>query len=441
MPCGRYAPHLLVLLSWLLLLQAPRLGGCAAQLAKPVFPLHRGYPDFYKAYYPAGRSILQDPSQLVSLYRGLYYDQKTGQFRAGLPHFVNIPVVAWLFVPFSQLPRRQAGALLLAVNLAITLVCLLLLLRRAAGSSPLLLWAITLAFMTSGPLMNALNYGQTTPLMLLLFLLGERFLQRGHDARAGVCLGLVCLIKIPPLLFLPYFALRRRWRLVSTAAAVLVVAGVASIVCYGLPLHATYFDLVVGANLGTAVVPPNNQSIVAVLARPLTDAQLLSWKPIDPGGTVHVLQGLVLAILLVLCGWVFTPPGRMENHPRLLLELGVVMCVSLLVSPISWVHYGIWLLPVAVVVGAVLFRAGRSSAARPRASALLVTAVLLINVPLLPRSVIRHFGDAMWFRGAMSYQAVGTLLLLGLCVWCLRRFGLERPVRRKPRGACGTLAS
>jgi hypothetical protein len=51
--------------------------------------------------------------------------------------------------------------------------------------------------------------------------------------------------------------------------------------------------------------------------------------------------------------------------------------------------------------------------------ALLALAVLLINIPVLPRAIIERFGDHLWFRILISHHLFGTLLLLGLCIWCL----------------------
>jgi alpha-1,2-mannosyltransferase len=412
--------HLAAFLGVLLLVQAPRLGGWAATLAKPVFPSNRTYVDFDNGYYPAAQTIRRDPSQL---YRGTTYNQRTGQFHLPTPaRFVNIPLVAWLFVPLTALPLPQAGTLLLVINIGIALACLFLLQRRAASSPPALRWAITLAFVTSGPLMNTLNLGQTTLLILLMLLLGERRLARGADVSAGLWLGFAALIKIPVLLFVPYFMWRRRWRVAGAATGVFLLAAVVSILCYGWALHTAYYNAAIRPYTGTAVAAHNCQSIRAVLARLFTDTSLTWWQPIPIGRVVRLVEGVLLAALLFLCAWALWPPGRIQSYRRMLFELGVVMCVGLLALPISWAHYGIWLLPVAVIAG------GGVPSITPRAShapwllaALLPIAILLINFPVLPAAIITSCGDHMWFRVAVSHQALGTALLLGLVVWSILR--------------------
>ncbi len=416
-PWYTYVPHLAALMAVLLLVQAPRLSETVAGLAAAVFPPDRRYVDFEQGYYLAAQRIQHDPAQL---YRGMTYDDRTGQLRvtAGA-NFVNIPIVAWLFVPFTALPLPQAATVLLLGNIAITLLCLLLLQRRAAHCRPVLRWAVTLAFATSGPLMNALNLGQTTPLVLLSLLWAEDRLHRGKHEQAGLWFGLAGLLKIPPLLFLPYFALRSQWRVVLTAASVLLLAASASILCYGWALHLTYYDVVIRANFGTAIAAHNCQSIAAVFARLFTGASLMSWEPTHLARGPRLLQWCVLGALVFVCGWAFGGPGRVRSHLRGLIELGMVMCLGLLALPISWVHYGIWLLPVGAIVGSVV----QHDTAPWRPSLLLAIAFLLINVPVLPAPLILRLTNRMWFRLIISRQAFGTALLLGLCAWCVRRRG------------------
>ncbi len=408
-----YPSHLVVFLTVLLLVQAPRLGGIAGKVAAPVFAPDRGYSDFDDAYYAAAQAIRRDPSQL---YRGVHADAagNTPQ-TAAPPPFVNLPLIAWLFVPFTLLPLPQAGSVLLLINLVISLTCLLLLQRRVAGCGPAARWAITLACVTSGPLMAAVNLGQTTPLILLLFLMAEGYLRRGHEGRVGLCLGLICLIKIPPLLFLPYFALRWRWRVVASATAVTLLGVTASILCSGRALHVSYYNAAIRPFAGATLAAHNSQSIDAFLARLSTHVPLWSWQPIVLGSGARLVKWLVFTGLLAVCGWRLGARAAI-SYPGMLLELAIVMCMSLLLSPIYWVHYGTWLLPISVVVGAAVAAPAQQY---PRwCATLLAVAVLLINIPVPPPWIVEHFSDQIWFRVLISHHLFGTLLLLGLCIWC-----------------------
>src|SRR5512139_2660177 len=162
--------HLAALLLVIGVVEMPRFARHPA-LPAALFSPASGYLDFDHAYYPAAEQIRRDPGQV---YRGATYDGRTGVLDISAPaYFVNVPLVAWLFVPLTFLPLPQAGAVFLAINAALALASLFLLQRRAAGAGEGWRWAITAVFITSGPLLNGLNLGQTTLLILLLLLAAE----------------------------------------------------------------------------------------------------------------------------------------------------------------------------------------------------------------------------------------------------------------------------
>ena len=53
--------------------------------------------DFYNAYYPAGRLILENPNILYSFAKSIVLG------------FVNLPIIAYLFTPFSLIDKYPSG--------------------------------------------------------------------------------------------------------------------------------------------------------------------------------------------------------------------------------------------------------------------------------------------------------------------------------------------
>ena len=412
---GRWhAQHLVALLVVLLLVQAPRFAELPARLAEPVFERDRGFVDFERAYYPAGVSIRRgDP---LALYRPPPGETDTHTGRHGLT-FVNLPPVAALFAPLTLLPERTAGVVWLGVNVMLALACLLLVQQRLHAGAPLR-WAVTLAFATSGPLLSGLTLGQTTLVALLALLLAERALARRRDRRAGMWLALASVVKVPLLVLLPCLAWRGRWRAVATFVAGLLALGLGSIALWGWPAHAVYVDVAFRQHAGAAVAGHFNQSLDGALARLLTPASLLVWVPRPVGAVASALKWFVLGVLCWACAWAWRRPGPVTDR-RVRLELAAALCLALVALPVSWVHYGVWLVPVAVVIGDAILR--RPRAERWTSGALLVLGVLLVNVPVPPPWIIERFDEAPWFRLAISHQLAGTLVLLGLCLWGLTR--------------------
>jgi hypothetical protein len=401
----------------LAVLQAPRLGGVAARMTASLFSPTRGFSDFDMAYYPAAVDIRRDPQ---ALYRGMPYELGGGAaVHSGRAYFVNLPLVAWLFVPFTLLSLKAAGFALLALNVAATLASLALVLNRLERAPPWAPWLVMLVFASSGPLQRALNMGQTTPLILLLLLLVERGLRARADVRAGLLLGLICAIKVPPLIWIPLLLLRGRWRAAVAAVATVSALVVASVLCYGTSLHVEYLARAFGSHAGTYVGAFGNQSLTALLARTLSSADLLEFTPQPASfalealgwiGTLALAAGLVRAV----------GSGGSVDHRRLQLELGAALTFALIVLPISWVHYGVWMLPVAIVVGATMADPARPHRAPWGWASVLAAAVLLINFPVLPPWLMGRMQGALWFRVAMSHQAIGQIGLFLLCLSVLR---------------------
>jgi hypothetical protein len=101
-------------------------------------------------------------------------------------------------------------------------------------------------------------------------------------------------------------------------------------------------------------------------------------------------------------------------YSRTLIELALVLSASLLVAPVYWSHYGVWLLPAAVAAAG----AGAGTVTYALLCAVVV-AVLLINIPIPPRPLIERLSGELWFRSLISHQAAGTLLLFVVCAWRL----------------------
>src|SRR5689334_5355200 len=142
------------------------------------------FSDFYKAYFPAAE-VLWDT--------GLKANFPFTEMGAG--GFVNVPVLAWLFVPLVPLGEEAAGWVFLAVGALATILAFLLLRRIArteAASAPLLL-----LFLANGPLVNSLREGNTTHFVLLMLIFALLLLQNGSDFAAGVMIGLCAVIKLP----------------------------------------------------------------------------------------------------------------------------------------------------------------------------------------------------------------------------------------------------
>ncbi|MFF0777272.1 glycosyltransferase family 87 protein [Streptomyces sp. NPDC003720] len=299
--------------------------------------------------------------------------------------FTYPPFAALLMLPLAAMGRHTAIAASLLVNLA----ALAVVLGVVAGPGPRrhgwFRWSLALCLLALfEPLRDTFSFGQVN-LALLALVLGDAWLLRtGRGRWAGAGIGLAAAVKLTPALFIALLLLARRWRAAAVAGCVALAA--TGLAAWADPGASRFYWT--GALWDTSRVGRlgyvSNQSLQGVLAR-LGEPDRALWAG---------------AVLLVLGGWAWRARRAVAagDWPAAFALTGAAAC---LVSPVTWVHHLVWLLPSLVV----LARAGR-----PRLAAALY-AVLCTSVVWL------WVGDASGlggFLGSNAYTWVTLGLLLGL---------------------------
>lgn len=285
--------------------------------------------DFNKAYYPAGKLIFQDSASL-------YKDEcHTG--------FVNIPIIAILCIPFSMFNLDIAQFLVSILSVLCLVLTIYILVKNNNFSKKQILLLLGL-FVINGPLAYSLREGNSTHFVLLLLLDALIFLETKGEVWAGILLAISALIKLPLFLFGIYFLLRKRWRVfLAMSVATGVVVG-ASLLLFGIDLHQVWLQQCVLPNSGNPVAAYNVQSLDGFLARLLTDGNLFNWNPVIVGWQFKVVRYVLLSMLVggaIWIGWRSKPPITSEDEN---LEFSIVLCMAVIISPISWTHYYLFLL-------------------------------------------------------------------------------------------------
>jgi Glycosyltransferase family 87 len=141
---------------------------------------------------------------LASLYQGVRLGDQDA--------FLYSPVVAWLFLPFSALPYEAFYAILAAVNLA-ALVWLL-------G------WELAAISIFAIPVSNEIARGNIHLMLAAAIVLGFRY---------PAAWAAVLMTKVTPGVGLLWFAFRREWRSLATAAGVTAaIAAISFVIAPGL---------------------------------------------------------------------------------------------------------------------------------------------------------------------------------------------------------------
>lgn len=257
----------------------------------------------------------------------------------GIWMFTYTPFAALLLLPLAWLSEEQSHLATNVVNVGCLLLLVGLSLRALNFRRDRRFWLAVVAFGIAvsvlEPAHKTIWHGQIN-LVLAVLVLGCLTLPLGRWRGIGV--GLAAGIKLTPMFFVFYLALTRNWRAVAT-----VVATFAATVAVGLavlPGQAWRFWTSILGNT-SRIGPddwPANQSVKGVLVRLGTlgvwDAPSWLWLPL---GVVVGATGLWAAL-------------RAHRRGAVLLAVTVTGLTSCAVSPFSWGHHWVWVVPLLLIV-------------------------------------------------------------------------------------------
>jgi hypothetical protein len=346
--------------------------------------------DFYKAYLYAGDAALSHPSTM--------YDCTRGQC------FVNIPIVALLFVPLAPLGATAAGLLFSTIGALLLIAAV----RRLANGAmaDAIVWLVIL----SGPIYYSVRIGNTTHMLLLPLIVAFDRLAAGRQATAGAILGGAALLKPPLALFLPYFLLRRYLHAAIAMALCAAAALAVSIALFGTDLHWFWFREFV-VNQGSRPIGAYNvQSVNGFLAHLLTRGHLRDWYPIDVGARFRAVSAAMTGALVAVGAIACWRAGRPRDEETRRAELWLILNLTVLIAPISWTHYDLLLL----IPGAALV--SRHASLDRRSLAALIAALALIAPPVVVLNVHNRIGSALYERVVVSHFFAGAVVLLAVLI-------------------------
>jgi hypothetical protein len=248
--------------------------------------------------------------------------------------FTYPPFAAIVFVPIAAIPAviGQVAWQLLSV---IALACAIVITLNLAGYRPsrTVLAAMVAGAITLEPMYHTLYLGQINFILLAMILIDVWRAARGRPAGIGV--GLAAAVKLTPLIFIPFFLLARRWKDAAVATATFLACELIGYVI--APESSGFYWRHLFYNTGRVGAPYiSNQSPYALVLRLAgPSAHIGRWYLVIPA--VLGIVGLVVAAVLA-------------RHDDWLGGATVAGTTALLVSPISWTHHWVWILPALVIL-------------------------------------------------------------------------------------------
>ena len=270
------------------------------------------------------------------------------------------------------------------------------------------------------PVQQTLAFGQVN-ILLMLIIVADLCLPDGAWWK-GAGVGLAAGFKLTPLIFIPYLVLTGRFRAAGVAAATFTATIAVSAVW--LPSSSHHYWA------GRLFLDPHRIGNVSFVGNQSLYGMLL--RLIGHPGLAHVIWAV--AVVIVAAGGLLLAAAAQRKQ-----ELaGVVICAltGLLVSPVSWSHHWVWMVPglVLAVHGATRATAADAPRWRRRAAWSGVLALVVVFFSRLiwavPASIVQGRGmHGPWLLAGNLYALAG-LAALGLAALVTAR--LPGPRRTAP---------
>lgn len=306
----------------------------------------------------------------------------------GILGFTYPPFAAMLMSPMALLGWRTVQVLTVASILAAAAVTVHLVLaeRFHIARRRLLpvVAGVTVASFLLLPIRQTLQFGQVNLFLAVLVLFDVLVLTRRGSRLAGVGVGLAMAIKIVPGIFLLYLVLARQWRAAITGAVTCVAAWLLTAVAMPGASWEYFTSLLWDTRRVGILASPSNQSVDGLLARIVA--------PDQPGKLLFLAAVLIVAV----------PAARRVRAAvasgDTLAAVTITGLLGVLLSPVSWLHHCVWVLPAVVVIAHRVVTGAR-------------------RFPAIDGGVLGVLHDSAARRAALRLGGVIALGLTGLAVF------------------------
>ncbi|HEV2088432.1 MAG TPA: glycosyltransferase 87 family protein [Cryptosporangiaceae bacterium] len=273
----------------------------------------------------------------------LYADQFPKPLDGPALPFTYPPIAAVLFGLLALLPWPAAVVGWTAAGLVLLTVACLVSARQVYGPGPaaaVVGMGVAAVSVLFEPVQATLGFGQVN-LVILGLVVADCLLPRTPWPR-GLLIGLAAAIKLTPAIFVLFFLPRRQWRPVGTAAASFVGFGLLGFVLAPTDSREYWLGALLDPSRVGGLPFVGNQSLNGMLIRiGLTDLPRLA---------VWALLGIAVLALV----WVTVLRTRRAGND--LAGLLAVAVGGLLISPVSWSHHWVWIVPGVVLLTRAVWR-------------------------------------------------------------------------------------
>lgn len=230
-------------------------------LVLTLFLLYRGViPAFtvvdtdFPNYYTASRLFIEG-RDLKKIYDDSWFQNEIlryGMNQAG--KFSPFPpVTVFVMIPFSFLTPLNALRAWTLLNCGI-LAALISLLSHLTGKP--WRWSALLILASGHALVNNFRFGQVYLFLTFFLLAAYSHWVKERQIQSGALLGIAAAFKYFPVIFIPYFIVRREWKLVAAEVGSIIAVLLMGFATLGTDIHTEFFSAVLGNHLSGNIQNP-----------------------------------------------------------------------------------------------------------------------------------------------------------------------------------------
>lgn len=278
----------------------------------------------FGSFYASGLKLLKGENPYDPNSNLIFYIYFPSVGAGGKLINLNPPISAVIFQFITKFNPLQAMIVWQVISVILYIFAVILLNKayKQYTTPAILFWAFSLA-----GFWHTLVLGQIYSLLLLFLTVGWLLIKKGKYVWAGVAISLLVAIKPNFGIWLLFLFVAGYYTVFFTSVVSCLAISLIPILLYGTNIYKQWANA--SSLQPETLILPGNSSIVGLTAR------------FDAIAVGIVISGIALLGLLMLSKW---RTSRIIDKPEFVSTLGII--ASPLVSPISWVGYTIFLLPI-----------------------------------------------------------------------------------------------
>ena len=252
------------------------------------------------------------------------------------------PMFAFILSPLSLFSKKGAAVAFFIINflalIAIIVFSKRLIVKEAITFKQNLLICIIPLVFTSRFIVHVLDVGQVGILILALVVIGLYLLERRREWASSFLIGLSIMIKYMSAVFLPYFFVRRRFKLIAIIVLCIMLYCIIPAAYVGIQTQRDYVSKWLPYITETSLDKASwydykNQSLFSFILRIFT-----AGSPYDISiANLTFNQGLILSFIIcaIIYLLIMIPTKRKDDAA---IDYSLLFICSVLFNPNAWMH-------------------------------------------------------------------------------------------------------